>query len=136
MLKSVNLGQEITVTVVNKIGVLADMSKILAEHGINIEAVSGYALENNTAKILLVTDDNLRACDCLKKSGYKSIKETEVIVIELENRAGALKNITSLLAAKEVDIKYIYGTACGSGCPSRIVLSTVDNQRALLALKK
>ena len=134
MLKDVNLAKEIVVTVGNKIGVLADISKILADHGINIEAVAGYA-DNAEAKIMLVTDDNLRSVDALKKKNYKSIVEKEIIVIELENKAGALKNITSKLASEGIDIKYIYGTACSAGCPAKIILSTSDNEKALVAFK-
>ncbi len=134
MLKDVNLAKEIVVTVGNKIGVLADISKILADHGINIEAVAGYA-DNAEAKIMLVTDDNLRSVDALKKKNYKSIVEKEIIVIELENKAGALKNIISKLASEGIDIKYIYGTACSAGCPAKIILSTSDNEKALVAFK-
>jgi hypothetical protein len=135
MLKRAQLSKEIIVTVVNKIGVLADMSKLLAEHGINIEAAAGYG-ENNEAKIMLITDDNLRAVDALKKSGYKSIKENEVLVLELENKAGALKFVTSKLAAEGIDIKSLYGTACSAGCPAKIVLTTSDNEKAIVAFRK
>ncbi len=135
MIRQAQLGKEIAVTVVNKIGVLEDMSKLLAGHGINIEAVAGYAADNE-AKIMLVTDDNLRSVDALKKSGYKSIKENEVVVIELENKPGALKNITAKLAAEGIDIKQIYGTTCSAGCPAKIVISTSDNEKALVAFKK
>jgi len=134
MLKGAKLTKGIIVTVANKIGVLADMSKILADHGINIEAVKGYA-ENGKAKIMLVTDDNLRSIDALKKSGYKSAVESEMIMLELENNPGALNNITAKLASEEIDIKFIYGTTCPSGCPARIILSTSDDEKALVALK-
>ncbi len=134
MLKAINLTKGIIVTVANKIGVLADMSKILADHGINIEAVKGYA-ENGKAKIMLITDDNLRSIDALKKSGYKSAVESEMIMLELENNPGALNNITAKLASEEIDIKFIYGTTCPSGCPARIILSTSDDEKALVALK-
>lgn len=136
MFKGAQMGKEIAVSVVNKIGVLADMSKVLADHGINIEAVVGYGMEDNTAEILFVTDDNLRASDILKKRAYKSIKENEVVIVELENKPGALRHITEALAAKDIDIKYIYGSSCASSCPSKVVLSTSDNQKALLVFKK
>lgn len=135
MIKSAKLAKEITVTVVNKIGVLADMSRLLAERGLNIEAVAGYAV-GNEAKIMLVTDDSLRAMDALKKAGYNSIKENEVVIIELENKTGALKQITATLAADSIDIKQVYGTVCSSGCPAKIVLSTGDNEKALLAFRR
>ncbi len=136
MIKSASLAKEIVVTVVNKIGVLADMSKLVAEHGINIEAVAGYADKDNNARIMLVTDDSLRVTDALKKSGYKSLSEAEVILVELENKTGALKYLSAKLATEGIDIKAIYGTTCTGTCPARMVLSTSDNGKALVALKK
>lgn len=135
MLKQAQLGKEIVVTVVNKSGVLADMSKLLAEHGINIEAVAGYAIDKE-ARIMLVTDDNLRTGDALKKAGYNSLKENEVVIVELENKPGALKYVTAKLASQGIDIKQIYGTTCSAGCPAKIILSTSDNEKALVAFKK
>ena len=135
MVKAAHLGKEIVVNVVNKIGVLADISKIVADHGINIEAVAGYA-KDNEAEIMLVTDDNLRATDALRKANYKSIKEREVVIVELDNKAGALKQITGTLAAQSIDIKHIYGTTCPTNCPARIVISTSDNEKALVAFKR
>ena len=135
MIKSAKMAKEITVTVVNKIGVLADMSQLLAASKVNIEAVAGYAL-GNEAKIILITEDNQRAAAALTKSGYKSIRESEAVVVELENKVGALKNITAKLAAESIDIKQIYGTVCSAGCPARIILSTSDNAKAVLALKR
>lgn len=135
MIISAELGKEIAVTVVNKIGILADMSKILADHGINIEAVAGYAQEGE-AKIALVTDDNLRATDALKKAGYKGTIENPVVIVELENKAGALRNITTKLASEGIDIKSIYGTTCSGGCPAKIILSTNNDEKTLLIFKK
>jgi len=135
MIKSVKLGKEIVVTIMNKIGVLADMSKILADHGINIEGIAGYS-EKNNATIMLVTEDNLRAMDALKKAAYKGAKENTVIILELENKAGALKNITSKLASENIDIKYIYGTTCSQDCPARVILSTNNDEKALVAFKR
>ncbi|MDD5730269.1 MAG: ACT domain-containing protein [Candidatus Omnitrophica bacterium] len=135
MIKDARLCKEIVVTVLNKIGVLADISKVLAEHGVNVEAVAGYSLENK-AMIMLVAEDNLRAVEALKKSGYKSIREREAVLVELENKPGALKTITTKLALKEIDINQIYGTTCSEECPSTIILSTSDNEKALVVFKK
>ncbi len=135
MVINAQLGKEIVVTVVNKIGILADMSRILADHGINIEAVAGYAKEGE-AKIMLVADDNLRTTDALKKAGYKGTKENPVVIVELENKPGALKNITAKLAAENIDIKSIYGTTCAGGCPAKIILSTTNDEKTLLIFKK
>jgi len=135
MVVNVRLGKEIVVTIVNKVGILAEMSDIIANHGINIEAVGGYATEN-AASIMIVTGDNLRAMDALKAKGYKSAVESEVVILDMENKPGALKNITRKLATEDIDIKHIYGSACSGDCPARLVISCSNNEKALILLKK
>lgn len=134
MLKDVNLGKELVVSLPNKPGILAGISKILADHGVNIEGVAGYA-QGNDAKIMIVAEDTLRAKEALEKGGYKGIKENEVLIIDLENKPGALKVVTAKLAKDGIDIRYTYGTACPSGCPARLIIATSANEKALVSLK-
>jgi len=135
MVIEAHLGKEIIVTIVNKAGILAEMSDIVANHGINIEAVGGYAV-GSTANIMITTGDNLRAIEALKAKGYKSAVESEVVIIDVDNKPGALKNITRKLAEKDIDIKHVYGSACSGDCPARLIISCNDNEKALIALKK
>ena len=135
MLKSVSMGKEICVKVINKIGVLADMSKILTDSKINIEAIAGYGKDGTKeAEIMLVTDNNARALELLKKNNYTAVKEKEVLVVELNNKPGALKTITERIATEGVDIRYIYGTACSGEYPAKIILATTDDKKALALL--
>lgn len=134
MIKDVKLAKEIYVSEKNKVGILANISKILADSGINLHGVAGYAV-GGEASIMLVAEDNLRAADAIKKAGYKNVKENEVIITELINKPGALKDLTAKLAAGGIDMKYVYGTVCSAGCPGKIVLSTSDNEKALALLK-
>lgn len=135
MIKEVKLAKEIVVAVPNKAGILANISKILAEHGINIEGVAGYVTDND-ARLMLVTEDNLRAVDALKKAGYESIRESEIVMAELMNKAGALKSFTAKLTAGGIDIKYIYGTAGEGASPARMMLSTSDNEKTVVLFKE
>ncbi len=134
MIKDVNLIKEIVVTSENKMGVLANITKILADKDINIEGVAGYA-EAGVAKLMFVTNNNLRATDALKKAGYTSIKESEAVMVDLINKPGALKNITAKLFAEGVDIKYAYGTISREESSPRIILSTSNNEKAFVILK-
>ena len=136
MIKSLALSKEISVVVVNEIGALSKMTSFLVNHGINLEAIAGYS--NNTgdqAGIMFVTNDNAAAMEALAASGYTDTKENEIIIVELENTPGALKNISESLAQKNINITYIYCTTCMGGCPAKIILSTTDNLRAINALK-
>ena len=134
MIKNAEMGKELVLTVPNKMGTMANVSKILADHGINIEGVAGYAM-GIEAKILVVADDLLRAAEALKKAGFKAIEQKEVVVVELENKPGALKSITAKMLDAKIDIRYIYGTTCSGGCAAMLIVSTNDNEKALVVFK-
>jgi hypothetical protein len=137
MLKKAMLAKEISVLVENEMGILHKITDLLADHGINIEAVAGYeVLESKNAEMMFVVDDTLRASDALKAKGYGSVDENDVIVVEMENKPGALKTVTRLLAAKGINIRYIYGSVGSEATYVRVVMLTSDNEKALIALKK
>lgn len=136
MIKRVALAEEIIITTKNKVGLLADISKMLAEEGVNIEAAVGYEVAD-TAKLMIVTSANLRIVGELKKKKYKSVEEIEVVMVELENKPGALKVVTTDLKKAGIDIRHLYVTSpSSSGGSSRMVLQTSDNEEAIAILSK
>lgn len=137
MLRKAVLTKQIYVTVNNEIGVLNKLADYLADRGINIEAVAGYEVQGtDKARVMMVVEDVRRASDALKEKGFTSVEVREELLVELDNRPGALKVVTGLLASKEINIRQIYGTASPGDSPVRVILATSDNQKALVALKK
>jgi hypothetical protein len=137
MLKKAMMTKQISVTVINKIGVLDIMAGYLADRGINIEAVAGYEIPgSDQAVISLVVDNTVRAIEAINKRGFGGIEEDDVILLELDNKPGALKTVTSLLAQKGINISYLYATASQETSPVRVILSTSDNKAAFATLKK
>jgi hypothetical protein len=137
MLKKAALVKQIYVTVTNEVGVLNRMADFLADRGINIEAVAGYEMTGtDKAKVMLVVDDTRRATDLLKQKGFTALEEREEILVELENKPGSLKSVTSILAAKGINIRQIYGSMSSEKSPVRVVMATSDNQTAIVTLKK
>ncbi|MCG8430550.1 MAG: hypothetical protein MJA29_05220 [Candidatus Omnitrophica bacterium] len=135
MIRSAHLGREIHLTVVNKIGVLADLSKTLADHGLDLEAVAGYSA-GTEARISVVTSDSLRTAEALRKAKYSNVHEQEVLILEMENKPGVLKAVTSDLARESIDINRLYATACSADCPAKLVLSTSNNEKALVVFRR
>ena len=135
MIKSVTIGEEIVVTTRNKVGILADTAVIMANDGVNIDALLGYEV-GQTAKLLFITDGNLRILNELKKKKYKTIKETEVIVVELDNKPGSLKVVATELKNSKIDIKHVYITTPYRGESSRLILQTSDNEKAMSLLSR
>ena len=111
MLKKAAMTKQISVTVINKIGVLDIMARYLADRGIDIEAIAAFEIPgSDDAMIMLVVDDTRRAIEAIKERDFGSIEETDVIMLELDNKPGALKTITGLLAYNAINIKYLYAT--------------------------
>ena len=135
MIKRVKQEKEIEVAVMNEVGALAKITSFLVNHGINIEAVAGYATPiGEEAGVMFITDNNSAAMQVLKKHGYKDIGEHAVLVVELENRPGALKNISEILAQNGINTTYLYATACSGGCPTKVIVSTSNNRKAFAVL--
>ena len=134
MIKNVSLGEEIVITTKNKVGLLADIATMLANQGVNIEAASGYEV-GDTASLRLVTNANLGIVAELRAKKYKSVNETEVVLVELSNKPGALKVVTTELGKNKIDIEYLYVTSSSAGASSsRMILSTSDNEKAMALL--
>jgi hypothetical protein len=135
VIKSLVVAKEISVGTKNEVGALARMMSFLVNHGINVETIAGYSNRTGTEGMLtFITDDNQKSLDELLKNGYGDIENREVIIAELENRPGILKNVSEILASNGINIDYLYCTTCPNGCPSKIVLSTSDNDEAFRVL--
>ncbi|MFH2146286.1 MAG: ACT domain-containing protein [Candidatus Omnitrophota bacterium] len=131
MIKSLVRGKEISVGVINEVGALARVTSFLVNHGINLIAIAGYSNNiGDQAALIFVTDNNFAAVNELASNGYEQIAENDVIIIDMENRPGALKNISELMAQNGININYFYCTTCSGGCPAKIILSTSDNDKA------
>ncbi len=137
MIRKASLTRQIYLTVDDEVGVLNRIADYLSDRGLNIEAVAGYEMAGTgKARVMLVVEDTRRATDLLKQKGFNALEEREEIVVELENKPGALKSVTSILAAKGINIRQIYGTMSSEKAPVRVVMATSDNQSALVTLKK
>ncbi len=128
------LGKELIVSTKNRVGILADISKMLGDQSINIEAAAGY-VAGDEAKVMIVTDDNVRAYDFLKKKGF-GVSESEIIIVDLENKPGMLKAVSGRLASDKIDLKYFYGTTSVEGSVAKLIMSTTYNEKAIILLSK
>ena len=133
MLKA-ELGKEIVIKVINDIGILADITRVVADMGISLLAVTCW-VEGANGIIHLVTDDNLRATDALRKHHYES-REAKVVLAELPHKPGMLKILAEKLKAAKIDIHHLYATTHSSDAKCLTVLSTSDNDRAVVTLNK
>ena len=111
---------EIFVVLENRPSTLGEMCSHLAENGINIESIGVF---HDTAK-LYVKNAN-KAVKILSKLDYTT-ETRDVLRVELENRPGALADVTSKLGNKGINIEYCYATISKKREIAAVILDAVS----------
>lgn len=130
----VNPGKQLLAITENRVGMLAEVSSAVSEANVNILAISAYVIEAK-AYFRVITDNNQKAKEALEAKGYQ-LSEQEVVMMELPNRVGVLKEAADKIKAAGIDLQYIYGTTCSGGCDCLLIFTSDNNARALEVLKE
>ncbi len=131
---SIRPGKEIVLRIQNEIGILAQLTKVLTEKGLNILAAAAW-VEGSTGVIHLVTDDNLRASDALKARDYAP-REVEVVMAEVAHKPGMLRHIADRLAEEQIDLHHLYASATTDADRTLVVFASANNDRAIVLLNQ
>jgi hypothetical protein len=127
--------KEVSVRVLNDIGILAQITKIVAEKGVNIRAAAAWVEDENKGVVRLVTDDNLRTIDALRAHNYAP-QEIDSIEVLLHHSPGMLSSVCEKIGDGGINIRYLYASSPVSDEACLAVLSTNNNDRALVLLNE
>jgi hypothetical protein len=127
--------KEVSVRVFSDIGILAQLTKIVADKGVNLRATAAWVEDGNKGVVRLVTDDNLRAMDALRAHNYAP-EEIDSIEIPLHHSPGMLSSVCEKIGNGGINIKYLYASAPVSEETCLLVLSTDNNPHALVLLNE
>ena len=93
--------QQISVFLENRAGQLAEITKVLAENGIDLRAIS-IAETTDYGVLRMIVDEAQRAKTILLDSGY-IMSVTPVLAVP-----GGVASVLKLLAEGHIDIEYMY----------------------------
>ena len=79
--------KDITISLKNKPGMLADMGELLGKNGINMEGLCGFPLKNEAIIHILVEDETTTRW-VLEDAGYEVRAIREVLVVDIGNIVG------------------------------------------------
>ena len=127
------LQQEIVVRSENRAGVLASMTRILSEMGINILAVRLYSTDTDTV-VHVLTNSQTYAADALQGAGFE-VAERDVILLQLPHHPGFLRRASEALARKEIVIHDLHISVPLEGKVGIVVLTTSNNAHAIQLLR-
>ncbi|HEY49266.1 MAG TPA: amino acid-binding protein [Dehalococcoidia bacterium] len=116
--------KQISVSLDNVPGQFLRVSEYLGSEGINIRAIS-VADTSDISTVRFVSDNPEKTVNVLKSHGY-SVKETEVLAVEIPDHPGALQAVLKPLKAADINVLYLY-TFLGKGESGQpIVIVGVD----------
>ena len=125
---------QFSVFLVNKPGVLAQVTTALADSKVNLVAVTLVdSQEHGVLRMVAEKPDEARTV--LKKLNLP-LTETEVLCVDLPNRPGALADVATQLGKEHININYAYVTSGAPGGRTTGVLKVADQAKAVHVLKK
>jgi hypothetical protein len=125
---------QLAVFLENKPGALAAVCDALAVARINIY---GLTVSDTTdhAVVRMVVSNTDRAVGIFDAHGTLVV-ESEVLMIENDNRPGSLSRIATALSAKKINIEYGYLASMPAAKKGLLILRVTDVRKALSILKK
>lgn len=111
---------QLSVTLENALGKIADLSNLLASKGVSLSAIT--LNEGQTTGIFRFTaSDSQLAKDALEASGY-SVQCDQVLSISLKDSKGKLAELTQVLSNSGINIDYMYASVDQAGSGSRMIV--------------
>jgi len=124
---------QLSVAMENVPGQLGRLCRVLTQANVNIRGIS-VSDAADISTIRLIVSNPAAAKKALREAGLGFVTQ-EVLVVDLEDKPGALEQLAVRLGEAGVNVNYVYGTADGGGGHARMVLrvSDVDRARQTLA---
>lgn len=97
---------QISVFLENRTGQLAETTRLLADNGIDLRAIS-IAETADYGVLRMIVDDADRAANILLTNG-NILNMTPVTVVGLLDQPGSLANLLDIFTAGGIDIEYMY----------------------------
>lgn len=116
----------------NRPGMLASVCDELAKHKINIFALTVSDTTDHCV-VRMVVSDSHKALLLFEERGTLVV-ETDVLMIDGDNRPGSLSRIAQILAKAKVNIEYVYVATSPNSKRGLLILRPSNVQKALKAL--
>jgi len=105
-MNQVNPLNRIIVMAQDEVGVIADISQVLAAEGINLESINAQVVGEEAA-IILTADRYDRALYVLNQAGFKAVSD-DALVLRLPDEPGALAKVAGDLKDAGVNIESMH----------------------------
>lgn len=125
--------RQLSVFLENRSGQLSDFISLLAEHQIDLRALS--IAESQDYGILRIIVDRPDETAALLKDSNWLCTVTDVLAVTVADEPGSLTRLLGALAKRDISLAYSYAFFAREAGQACIVLRVEDNETAIEALK-
>lgn len=120
--------RQLSVFIENKAGRMSEITEALGAAGVNIR---GFSVSDTAdyGIVRLIVDNPDKGHEVLAEAGF-TVKESEVICLNLPDRPGGLAGVLKVVSDAGVNIEYVY-----SLISTYVVINVADIDRAVSLLK-
>ena len=116
--------KQISVFLENTTGRICEVTRTLANVGINLRAIS-IADTADFGILRLIVDKTVDAVEALNKAGFTT-RQTDVVAVEIEDVPGSLAKLMELFQQSQVNIEYLYASLEGEAGKA-VVIFKLEN---------
>jgi hypothetical protein len=121
------MAKDLTIQLGDHPGSLAKVGEALGKAGVNIDGICGVTIQGKGVIHILVADA-AKARRALEANHIDVAKETDVVVLDVEDRPGVLGNVARRLANAGVNLQIAY-----LATSSKLVVAADDLEKACAA---
>lgn len=132
LMSSIAVATQLALFLNNRPGALARVCSALSDLGVNILAFSMSDTVDHTV-LRMVVSDSRRAMAVFEERGALVV-ETDVILMQGDNRPGSLAEIARRLSAARINIEYAYSATSPDARNGLLVMRVTNTRKALKVL--
>lgn len=120
--------KQISVFLENTKGSLSGLTKLLAEKGIDLIALSIADTEHYGILRCIVADTD-KGVSVLREAGY-TVRLTDVLAVCVPDKPGGLAEVLDLLCQADISVEYVYSFVRSTGSYALVIFHLSDLQKA------
>ncbi len=126
--------RQISVFMENKVGPLAEITTLLAQHQINMRALS--VAETQDFGILRIIVEEPEKAEQVLKDNQIIFRESSVLAVLMEDRPGSMAAVVDLLAQAGIPVEYAYAFITRQADNACLILKVKEDEAAEALLEK
>jgi hypothetical protein len=123
------MATNLTVLLADRPGMVADIGEALGKAGVNLLGISAFVVNNQGFGYLLVDDGDAEKARAALEGVVEVADERDALVIKIDDRPGALGELTRRIAGRGVNLRFAY-----LATDTRLVVGSDQLEQARAAL--